>query len=61
MFCTRQINFIEILYENICSYIDMDNHYWYNINIINIDYKLNKRIDGVEANCVCSAFRINYN
>jgi|GEM_PF-5358209 len=23
--------------------------------------KLNKRIDGVEANCVCSAFRINYN
>ncbi|ETJ15878.1 hypothetical protein Q604_UNBc4C00177G0001, partial [human gut metagenome] len=29
--------------------------------VINTDYKLDKRIDGIEANCVCSALRINYN
>ena len=38
---------VAVLYENICSYIDMENHYWQNINIINIDYELNKRIDGI--------------
>ena len=43
-----------------CSYIDKENHYWYNNNVINTDYKLDKRIDGIEADWVYSRFWINY-